>query len=82
VLHHEIDVLSPKSSGPRFWWADRAFFALSAPLSLVSWRSLLVTPATLLDWQRKRDQALDVPEPARSSSAPRRCTRAVLRAQP
>ena len=54
VLRHQLSVLRRKSPRPRFSWADRAFLALAARL-LPRWRwsALLVTPATVLDWQRK-----------------------------
>ena len=54
VLRHQLSVLRRKSPRPRFSWADRAFLALATRL-LPRWRwsALLVTPATVLDWQRK-----------------------------
>ena len=54
VLRHQLDVLRRKSGRPRFSWADRAFLALSARLlPRWCWPALLVTPATVLDWQRR-----------------------------
>ena len=54
VLRHQLDVLRRKSPRPRFSWADRAILVLAARL-LPRWRwsALLVTPVTVLDWQRK-----------------------------
>ena len=54
MLRHQLDVLRRKSGRPRFSWADRAFLALAARLlPRCRWPSLLVTPATVLEWQRK-----------------------------
>lgn len=54
VLRHQLQVLHRRTPRPRFTWADRAFLALAGTLlPRQRWSSLLVTPATLLAWQRK-----------------------------
>lgn len=54
VLRHQLQVLHRRTPRPRFTWADRAFLALAGMLlPRQRWSSLLVTPATLLAWQRK-----------------------------
>ena len=54
VLRHQLKVLKRKAPRPRFNWADRAFLSLAARLlPRVRWSSFLVTPATVLEWQRK-----------------------------
>jgi len=54
VLRHQLKVLRRKTPRPRFSWADRAFLSLTARLlPRQRWSSLLVTPATILEWQRR-----------------------------
>ena len=54
VLRHQLEVLRRKTPRPRFSWADRAFLSLTARLlPRQRWSSLLVTPATILEWQRR-----------------------------
>lgn len=54
VLRHQLAVLRRKTPRPRFSWADRAFMSLAARfLPRQRWSSLLVTPATILEWQRR-----------------------------
>jgi hypothetical protein len=54
VLRHQLEVLRRKASHPRFTWADRAFLVLAARFLPRGRRSsLLVTPATVLGWQRR-----------------------------
>jgi len=54
VLRHQLQVLHRRTPRPHFTWADRAFLALAGTLlPRHRWSSLLVTPATLLAWQRK-----------------------------
>src|SRR5579863_9179321 len=54
VLRHQLEVLHRKTPRPRFSWSDRAFLSLAARLlPRQRWSSLLVTPATILEWQRR-----------------------------
>ena len=54
VLRHQLQVLHRPTPRPHFTWADRAFLALAGTLlPRHRWSSLLVTPTTLLAWQRK-----------------------------
>ena len=54
VLRHQLEILRRKTTRPRFSWADRAFLSLTARLlPRQRWSSLLVTPATILEWQRR-----------------------------
>src|ERR1039457_3332186 len=54
VLRHQLQVLRPRTPRPRFSWADRAFLALAgALLPCRRWSSFLVTPSTVLAWQRR-----------------------------
>jgi putative transposase len=54
ILRHQLEVLRRKTARPRFSWADQAFLSLTARL-LPRQRgaSLLVTPAMILEWQRR-----------------------------
>lgn len=56
VLRHQLTVLQRHTPRPRFTWADRAFLALagaSSPANAGRRSSLVVTPTTVLAWQRK-----------------------------
>jgi putative transposase len=54
VLRHQLEILRRKTTRSRFSWADRAFLSLTARLlPRQRWSSLLVTPATILEWQRR-----------------------------
>ena len=54
VLRHQLAVLRRQVSRPRFTWSDRAFVALLAGLvPRERWCSFLITPRTILDWQRR-----------------------------
>ena len=54
VLRHQLEVLRRKAPRPRLSWSDRAFLALSARLiPRLRWSVFFMTPATLLEWQRK-----------------------------
>jgi len=54
VLCHQLTVLQRHTPRPRFTWADRTFLALAgALLPRQRWSSLVVTPTTVLAWQRK-----------------------------
>lgn len=54
VLRHQLEVLHRHTRRPRFTWTDRAFLALGEVLlPRHRWSSLMVTPATVLAWQRK-----------------------------
>src|SRR5260370_1822354 len=54
VLRHQLEVLRRRTPRPRFSWADRAFLSLAARLlPRGRWSSLLVTPTTVLEWQRR-----------------------------
>jgi putative transposase len=54
VLRHQLQVLRRRNPRARFNWADRAFLALAGTLlPRCRWSSLLVTPATVLAWQRR-----------------------------
>jgi putative transposase len=54
VLRHELSVLRRQTRRPQLTTTDRVI--LAAPSQLLprsSWRSFLVTPATLLRWRRR-----------------------------
>jgi len=54
VLRHQLEVLHRKGHRARFTWADRAWLALASQfLPRRRWTAFLVTPATLLEWQRR-----------------------------
>jgi putative transposase len=54
VLRHELSVLRRQTRRPQLTTTDRIFLAAASPfLPRSSWRSLLVTPATLLQWHRR-----------------------------
>jgi putative transposase len=53
ALRHEVAVLRRGSPRPRLRWSDRAFFsALAGLLSPERRAALIVSPATLVRWQR------------------------------
>jgi hypothetical protein len=54
VLRHELSVLPRQTRRPQLTMTDRVFLAAaSRRLPRSSWRSFLVTPATLLRWHRR-----------------------------
>jgi transposase InsO family protein len=54
VLRHELSVLRRQTSRPQLTTTDRVFLAAASQLlPRSSWRSFLVTPATLLRWHRR-----------------------------
>ena len=54
VLRHELSVLGRQTGRPQLTTADRVFLAAASQLlPRSSWRSFLVTPATLLRWHRR-----------------------------
>jgi hypothetical protein len=54
VLRHQLEVLHRRARRPCFTWADRALLALAGALLLRRrLSSLLVTPTTVLAWQRR-----------------------------
>ncbi len=54
VLRHELSVVRRQTPRPRLTMTDRVFLvAASRLLPRSSWRSFLVTPATLLRWHRR-----------------------------
>jgi transposase InsO family protein len=54
VLRHQLAVLHRQAARPRFTWSDRALVALLAGLvPRTHWRSLLVTPETILGWHSR-----------------------------
>jgi putative transposase len=54
VLRHELSVLRRQTRRPQLTTTDRVFFAAASRLlPRSSWRSFLVTPATLLRWHRR-----------------------------
>jgi len=54
VLRHELSVLRRQTRRPHLTTSDRVFLAAASQLlPRSSWRSFLVTPATLLRWHRR-----------------------------
>jgi putative transposase len=54
VLRHELPVLRRQTRRPQLTTSDRVFLAAASRLlPRSSWRSFLVTPATLLRWHRR-----------------------------
>src|ERR1700694_1024895 len=54
VLRHEVAVLKRKRKRPSLSWVDRALLAtLARFLRRSRWSAFLVTPNTILDWQRR-----------------------------
>jgi putative transposase len=54
VLRHELSVLRRQTRRPQLTTTDRVFLAATSRLlPRSSWRSFLVTPATLLRWHRR-----------------------------
>ena len=54
VLRHELSVLRRQTRRPQLTTTDRVFLAATSRLlPRPSWRSFLVTPATLLRWHRR-----------------------------
>ncbi len=54
VLRHELSVLRRQTRRPQLAMTDRVFLAAASRLlPRSSWRSFLVTPATLLRWHRR-----------------------------
>ena len=54
VLRHELSVLRRRTRRPQLTMADRVLLAAASRLlPRSSWRSFLVTPATLLRWHRR-----------------------------
>jgi hypothetical protein len=54
VLRHELSVLRRQATRPQFTMADRVLLAAASRLlPRPSWRSFMVTPATLLRWHRR-----------------------------
>jgi putative transposase len=54
VLRHELSVLRRQTRRPQLTTTDRVFLAAASRLlPRSSWRSFLVTPATLLRWHRR-----------------------------
>jgi hypothetical protein len=54
VLRHELRVLRSQAGKPQLTMTDRVFLAAASQLlPRSSWRSFLVTPATLLRWHRR-----------------------------
>jgi putative transposase len=54
VLRHELSVLRRQAPRPQLTTTDRVFLAAASQLlPRSSWRSFLVTPATLLRWHRR-----------------------------
>ena len=54
VLRHELSVLRRRTRRPQLTTSDRVFLAAASRLlPRSSWRSFLVTPATLLRWHRR-----------------------------
>jgi transposase len=54
ALRHQLAVLSRQVKRPRFTWSDRAIVALFSglvPRAALSW--FIVSPATILDWNRR-----------------------------
>ncbi|MDA8309426.1 MAG: hypothetical protein M0Z46_02225 [Actinomycetota bacterium] len=55
VLRHQVAVLRRQVGRPRFTWSDRTLIALLAGLiPRERWTAFLVTPKTILGWERTR----------------------------
>ena len=62
VLRHQLRVLRRRVGRPRFRWSDRLFLATaSCHLTRRTWRAFLVTPQTVLRWQRELVRRKSVP---------------------
>src|SRR5713101_3662215 len=54
VLRHELAILRRRTRRPALTWTDRLFLAAASRLlPRARWRSFIVTPATLLRWNRR-----------------------------
>lgn len=77
VLRHELSVLRRQTCRPQLTTTDRVFLtAASRLLPRSSWRSFLVTPATLLRWHRRlvaKRWTYAGREPPRPGHRPRYC---------
>src|SRR2546422_4816575 len=54
VLRHELAIVRRRTCRPALTTSDRMFLAAASRLvPRAMWRSVIVTPATLLDWDRR-----------------------------
>ena len=54
MLRHQLEVVRRTAPQVHFTWADRAWLSLAARLlPRRRWSAFLVTPATILEWQRR-----------------------------
>ena len=54
MIRHQLEFIRRRASLARFTWADRTWLSLAARvLPRRRWSAFLMTPATILEWQRR-----------------------------